>query len=208
MRKQFTRIIIILALSASVARGQSVRVGAVVSVDASGGAGYGTAVGGGVVGEWRLQDWISAHGFFVIESAPKLYIGDGTAYRGRLEARLAVPEAQFYSLRPFASLGVNYSATATSRYKKQATNAMIGVGVNRGSVWTLRYHYLPRERQTRNEVNGHRLGVDVSLPLAPGSKCDYLIEPEYQRWHFDQFGRGRLAAWSLGLRVGIGCWVR
>ena len=192
-------------------RAQETQLGVLGSLSPSSGAGYGTAYG--VAGHGAaslLNDRVAVVGTVGVESAPKIYVGDGSRTFGRVEARYywaGQPKHETGKLlRFFASGGANFTRADTSQYSKQAVNGLLGGGVNWDQKFITRYHYILKEHQTQNEVSGQRVGFDAYVPVATGADWRWLASVEYQRWRFYQPtgpAKGEHTAQSFVLAIGI-----
>lgn len=95
---------------------------------------------------------------------PKGYVGDGSAWRARLDGRMHLYPREA-DLSPFVGVGLSAVHQTTSQYSKGALTWTFSAGV------VLRQRYVPYwkryfpEGQTQNKVSADEIGGELYLPL-------------------------------------------
>ena len=158
---------------------------------------------------FSLDAILTAVGLVEYQHSPKQYVGDGTVFRAR-------PEARYYLLkdadwRPFIGGGVSFVKVWTSQYSKHGLNPMITGGINYRNIFIARGAYLFRDRtplpgETRgNDISGFRVGFDFWQPVS--EKWLVYFGHEITNYGFTQLpgypNEGRHRATAFAFRIGV-----
>lgn len=140
------------------------------------------------------------------EVQPKSYIGDGWAWRGRLEGRI-----HFYDRRekwsPFYSVGLAASHQYTSQYDKGSKTWTMGAGVVYDQKVVGYWRHLFEEKQTANRASADEVGVELYWPLDVGSKwrvraSGSVINVRFTQPNGPYAGRHNVNAYQIGIGLG------
>lgn len=188
---------------------QTPQIGGGLVTGGSKGDGNGWAIGGfAEVAAEVVRGRVTAVGLVEYQHSPKQYVGDGTVFRAR-------PEARYYLLkdadwRPFIGGGVSFVKVWTSQYSKHGLNPMITAGINYKNIFIARGAYLFRDRtplpgETRgNDISGFRVGFDFWQPVS--EKWLFYFGHEITNYGFTQLpgypNEGRHRATAFAFRIG------
>lgn len=139
---------------------------------------------------------------WVIE--PKGYVGDGSAWRARLDGRMHLYPREA-DLSPFVSVGLSAVHQTTSQYSKGALTWTFSAG----AVVQQRYvpywkRYFP-EGQTQNKVSADEIGGELYLPLND-TRWRIRAGVAGVNTRFTQIGgpfAGKHSSWALQTHFGI-----